>query len=149
MNRRQKLQIIPAIILFFVTLLTACGEDVWGEIPSTITNFVTKYFPNTGISSYSEKGGNYFVQVQNSASLQFDTNYDWTVINGNGSPLPEVLIYDQLPQDAYNYLEETEQTSQVYELNRNEKTYTIKLYNSLLEYDITSHTIRSVSSQTE
>lgn len=136
----KKIHVLISALIFTVWF-TSCGEDVWDDIPDPIVSFINRYFPNVGISSYSDSNNGYYIEIRNDASLRFNSLYSWININGNGTPLPSVLIFDQLPQKAYEYLEETEQVGQVYSLSRDSVAYTIGLYDTSIRYDINSRTI--------
>lgn len=56
-------------------------------------------------------------------------------------PLPQVLLFDQLPPALYKYLEETENLGNVFSLERNRSTYTVVLLDETLSYDIATQQI--------
>ena len=131
-------------ILFATVLLAFAGckdSEPWNELPDKISNFITQYFPNTGIESFSESTTTYHVRMSNGPGLTFNKDCDWEAINGYGMPLPQVLLFDQLPPALYKYLEETENLGNVFSLERNKATYTIVLLDSTLTYDIQTQDI--------
>ncbi len=117
-------------------MVGACSDDdAWDELPSAISNFISEYFPGVGVSSYDEVGESYRVQVRNSATLVFDKDYHWTEIDGNGVPLPEVLMYDQLPPALYNYLQGLEQQAEVYGVKRGKDSYMLTMHDTVITFD--------------
>ncbi|MDE6460040.1 MAG: hypothetical protein K2K52_04300 [Paramuribaculum sp.] len=69
-------------------------------------------------------------------SVTFNSSNSWIDVNGNGSVLPSILLYDQLPQKLYNYLLETESTEGVYRISRNSRSYHVELKDTYVDYDI-------------
>lgn len=124
--------------------LGACSSNEdYDEVPSPIIMFITQYWPNPIIENYSHpSSGEYDVDVKGGPSFEFDSNYSWTEVDGNGMPLPQVFLYDQLPQTLYDYLEGGSYLDQVFEVERNSKTYSLDLLNIDLTYDIATATIR-------
>ncbi|MCM1110246.1 MAG: hypothetical protein NC336_03465 [Clostridium sp.] len=128
-------------LLLSVIAVTACSESVWDDLPTPISRFVAEYFPGVKIQSYSDTSNTPIVRIKGGATLKFNANYDWTSVDGNGSPLPAQLIYDQAPDALYEYLESVEQTSAVYAISRDRTSYTVLLFDSTLTYDIDSETV--------
>lgn len=132
--------------LCIAMLLTACDSDsstLWDELPESIAEFVAQYYPNNGVSGYATNDENqHTVYLHNSATLRFDADYRWIEIDGNGITLPQVLVFDQLPPELYKYLQETDNTTSVYAAMRNSTTYTLRLSDTTLYYDIDSGSIR-------
>ena len=110
-------------------------------MPAKIQSFVSEYFPETGVSDYSFSDNTYHVTLDQSAYLEFNAIPAWTLIDGRGSPLPEMLVYDQLPQSLYSYLETIGVADGVYSLNRNKETITAGLLDSTVTYDIATEKI--------
>ncbi len=138
MNRfRLMLIALSCALCGLMTVSCSDDGDGWDDMPPAISRFVSQYFPTQGIESVNElPDGGYRVKVNDSATLVFDSTPSWTSIDGNGSPLPALLIYDQLPQKLYDYLADTEQTSGVYSLSRDYKTYTVGLHDTTLIFNI-------------
>lgn len=123
--------------LIAAVALVAChSNDLWDSLPEPIARFVSQYFPNTAVSDYSATDGNYHVKLSGAPSLTFDSNYEWTDINGRGNTLPEVLLFDRLPPALYNYLSETERLDRVYSMSRDAHTYTVVTSDTTLSYNI-------------
>lgn len=132
----------PANVLLIAFLgvlvfLGACSNDASEELPSTISNFVTQYFPGYSVKAYNElSGGNSVVQLSNGPTIKFDDDQRWIEVDGEGSTLPQVLMYDQLPPQLYEYLQATEQQSDVYEVKRDRYYYKLTMLDTVLTYDI-------------
>ena len=129
------------IILLLCTMLlpaiTRCNEkDDFEELPSQIQKFVAQYFPETAVSNYDFSNGIYHVTLNNSATMEFNSSIAWTCIDGRGSTLPEMLLYDQLPSPLYSFLESTGNTASVYRMSRNDAIITLGLLDSTAVYDI-------------
>lgn len=76
-------------------------------IPTAISNYVNKYFGNERIIECEQgrRSRNYEVELANGVDLKFDSRYNCYEIDGESRrPLPEKLIKDFLPKDAYKYL---------------------------------------------
>lgn len=131
-------------ILFIVSVLCSCTDnEAYDDVPEPIITFITQYWPNPVIESYSQPSANkYEVDIKNGPSLEFDGEYSWTEVNGLGMPLPQIFLYDQLPQKLYDYLQAGEYLNQVFEVERNSTTYSLDLQTIDLYYDISSGTIR-------
>lgn len=136
-------------ISFFCTLaitvlifLCSCSSDAIDETPQSIANFITQYFPNERVESYTSIGdGKHKVTLYNSATLIFDAENRWTEIDGEGSTLPEVLLYDQLPPALYAYLQATEQQRSVYAVSRDYIYYKLTMLDTVITYTISSGAI--------
>ena len=141
MKLQHLLHMILAPLLVVIVGISSCGENVWDEVPAPITSFLNQYFPNVGISSYSESNNNYYIELRNDASMSFDVNSDWIVIDGNGSPLPSDLVLDQFPAPLYEYLESIEAAGSVYKVSRTNSIYNVTLFDALIDYDIMTQTV--------
>ena len=95
-------------------MLMACSSSLWDDMPSSISSFVSTYYPMSGISAYNESDGVYYVKIKNGATITFDSNYQWLTINGNGQVLPQTFVEDKLEPKLVQYLMEMEQTDEVY-----------------------------------
>lgn len=120
------------------------NEEVWDKLPDPIVKFIEQYWPGAYASSYDVDDGEYQVRIANGPELDFDMNYNWTDIDGQGMPLPQVLLYDQLPTPLYEYLESGQLTDQVFEMERNNRNYKLELLNQELIYTIATQTVTSV-----
>jgi hypothetical protein len=73
--------------------------------------------------------------------MTFNSSYSWTNINGYGSALPQVLLFDQTPPALYQYLQATECLDEVYDMSRDTINYYLTLLNSSITYNISSEQI--------
>lgn len=110
--------------------------DIWSELPADISSFITQYFPNSQLQSYTHNAGSYHVRIDGGAGLTFGATYQWTDIDGYGMPLPQVLLFDQLPPKIFDYLQETEQLNAVFAMRRDATRYTLTLLDNDLIYTI-------------
>lgn len=135
------------IALFCVGGLTSCDyEDELNTPEGKIQYFVSQYYPSTAIENKSTlPSGEIQVVLKNSATILFDQNGSWLSVDGNGTVLPAVLLYDQLPENLYRYIEEMEATDGVYRISRNSSNYTVGFLDSSVEYDIASGKISYIT----
>lgn len=130
-------------LIITLGLLSCSKNEAYDEVPETIIMFITHYWPNPVIETYSHPSENrYEIIVKNGPTLDFDGDYSWTDIDGNGMPLPEVLLFNELPQKLYDYLEGGEYLNQVFEMERDSNGYKVTLLNVDVSYDIKSEVIR-------
>lgn len=128
-------------LLFSVLLatnLTGChNAELWDELPAEISSFVNQYFPNSELESVEHSvGSGYHVRIKNGPGMSFDTAMAWTSVNGYGLPLPQVLLFNQLPPRMYEYLQETDQLNAVFSITRQDDVYTATLLQTTLTYDV-------------
>lgn len=128
MFKKRYLTAILCVLMFF-----ACSDSLWNELPSPISTFITTYYPNSSISSYDEKTDEYYVTIKNGASLVFNSNYDWIEINGNGVPIPQIFIFNEMPK-IFQYLEARELTSDLMEAVNEPRTIILTFTDFRLEY---------------
>ena len=128
-------------LLVVILMMGACGNNAWDELPTSISRFVTWYFPEGEIESYSTSSQGSTVQIRNGATLKFNNEYEWTEINGNGVPLPDMFLSNQLPEPLYTYIEEMEQQRDVMLLKRTPQVITVEFRDSEIDYDRSTQTI--------
>ncbi|MDE6469084.1 MAG: hypothetical protein K2L28_09365 [Muribaculaceae bacterium] len=120
-------------------VVTACRHsDLWSEMPAEISLFVTHYFPFQELQSFDKGAATYHVRIDDGPGLTFDSECAWIAIDGYGMPLPQVLLFDQLPPKVYDYLQETEQVGGVFSMERDKMSYTLTLLDDTLTYYIDS-----------
>lgn len=118
-------------------LMGACSNNLWDELPSPIARFIAEYFPGSGVKSYDiEQDSTYHVRIDNSVSLVFNQAQDWIVVDGNGGTLPEVFVQDQLPPALFRYIQEGEDTANVFRVSRDSTYYKVTLDDTVLTYEI-------------
>ena len=130
---------ITSILLIFTLLLGASScrnSDLWDEVPTPIAEFIDSYFPYSELVSVSDNGSTYHIRIDNGPGLTFASDYSWEAIDGYGMPLPQVLLFDQLPPKLYNYLQETNQLNGVFSIERNKEYYLVTLMDNTLKYVI-------------
>lgn len=117
--------------------LTNCrNSELWDEVPQEIANFIDRYFPSNELDSYVHSGANYHVRIDDGPGLTFDADYSWIAIDGYGMPMPQVLLFDQLPPKLYEYLQGTQQLNSVFSMERDSEYYTLTLLDTTLRYTI-------------
>lgn len=118
-------------------MLGACSNDAWEDLPSKISSFVTQYFPNSAVKGYSATAdGGHKVTISNGPTLIFNSDEEWIDIDGEGSKLPQVLMYDQLPPALYDYLQSTSQQADVYAVTRDKYFYKLTMLDTVITYTI-------------
>nr|MBD5376867.1 hypothetical protein [Bacteroides sp.] len=130
------------VVALAIVILGGCSSNLWDEMPSPISSFISQYFPGQSLSGFSDTpDGGHRVDLTNGASVTFDINDSWTILDGNGKTLPEVAIYDLLPPALYEYLEEMGATDGVYKMSRTSSVYIVTLVDTYLTYDVDSGAI--------
>ncbi len=133
---KKTYNILLFMVLGIFVVFGACSSDASEEMPSAVSKFTTQYFPGLGVKSFQElKDGGCMVQLSGGPTITFDGDDMWKEIDGNGSVLPQVLMYDQLPTDLYEYLQATEQQSNVYEMKRDKHYYKLTMLDTVITYD--------------
>lgn len=130
--------LIYVLLLSLLIITGACSSTAWDEMPRPVADFTARYFPGQAVKSYDETGNGCRVTIRNGASIDFDKNYLWTVIDGNGNRLPQMLIYDQMPPALFQYLSETHADRDVYKVERTADTYIVTLADTYLTYDVST-----------
>ncbi len=74
--------------------------------------------------------------------MVFNSNMDWIEVNGLGETLTQYFLFDQMPPAVYEYLQETENLSNVYAVTRDVFEYNVSLFDSVLTYQISSSIIK-------
>lgn len=124
-------------LLLALFMLPACNDsELWDELPSEITEFITQYYPNCDLQSVSNSPNGYHVRIKDGPGMTFDKDKQWTAVDGYGMPLIQVMLFDQLPPVVYEYLQGSDQLNSVFSMSRDKVRYTIALLNSDLYYDI-------------
>ena len=143
MKFKSLFAVIFLAISVIVGSLSSCKDDsdLWGELPSEISQFITQYFPNSNIDSFSESTNTYHVRIADGPGLTFNKDCEWEAINGYGMPLPGVLLFDQFPPALYTSLEEMSDLDSVFSVERDKASYTVVLLDSTLKYDVSTEEI--------
>lgn len=129
-----------AVCLLAVSVQSCSDDDdtYYNLMPSKIQEFVVRYYPNPTVENVTHTDSDWLVILKDGPSLRFNSVQDWYSVDGNGMPLPEVFVFDQLPEPLYRYLSETQNTQNVFAVERTKTTYTVTLLASELKYDIES-----------
>lgn len=135
-----------AALLIIVVLMGACGNNEWDEMPTPIQKFVNQYYPLSEVRSYATSTSGSSVDLKDSALLRFDSSYEWTLVDGRGQQLPNVLLYDQLPPALYNYLLTMEANEGVYSIERDGGKVSAQLLSMKVDYDEVSGDITESAS---
>jgi len=135
--KKKMLNLWSLIVLGMIIVFGACSNDASEELPSAVSQFITQYFPGMSVKSYNVLSDNgCVVQLASGPTLRFDSENQWMDIDGNGARLPQVLMYDQLPTELYEYLQATEQQADVYVMKRDKYYYKLTMLDTVLTYDI-------------
>lgn len=131
-------------IALIALTVTGCHNDSeYDLLPPGAADFISQYWPDPYIESVTTPSkGETQVVVKNGPTIMFGSNNEWVEIDGNGMPLPQVLLFDQLPSPLYGYLESGEYLGQVFEIDRDPRKYEVEILNGDITYDITTGQIR-------
>lgn len=136
---KKSSNILLLIVLGLLIVSGACSSDASEDLPSAISKFITQYFPGVGVKSYTEMpDGDCVTVMSGGPTITFDSSYQWIEIDGNGSALPEVLMYDELPPELYSYLQGTEQQSGVMAVKRDRYYYKLTMLDTVITYEIST-----------
>lgn len=134
---------VALAILLITMIFTGCtSNSLLDQLPEKVSDFIEEYFPGQEVSSatFSDES-TFLVRLHNSVLLTFNKEYNWQSINGYGSTLPQMLLFDQLPPALYQYLQEMESVDGVYGVMRDSKLYRVELQNMSLLYNIADGSI--------
>lgn len=130
------------LISMLALLFIGCSsnDDLYNEMPRAIESFVAQYYPNTQLASFTHSSNKYRLVLKDGPTMVFDDTYQWTMLNGNGSPLPGNFLFNEMPPEVYSYLQETENLNDVFSVQRDSSDYTIMLLDYTIEYNtVTGH----------
>jgi hypothetical protein len=135
-------RLTAAISIAILSIATACNDtNYYDDLPQEIAEFISQYYPNTGVESYSDTDNKYVLKLKDGPGMTFNSSYNWTNINGYGSVLPQVLLFDQTPPALYQYLQATDCLDGVYDMSRDTANYYLTLLSSSITYNISSEQI--------
>lgn len=122
-----------------VAMLSGCSNNnLYEDMPAEIQSFISQYFPGSALESFTSSTSSYTVIIKDGPTISFGSDCRWTRVDGNGSPLPQVLMFNDLPPELYSYLQETETTNSVFCVSRTAKVYTVELLTETVTYDIST-----------
>ena len=129
---------ICILLLPVIMLVAACHNDSeYNLLPPGAATFITQYWPDPYIESVTKPDKDETqVIVKDGPTITFNSNNEWIEIDGNGMPLPQVLLFDQLPRPLYSYLESGEYLNEVFEIERDARRYEVEILNGDITYDI-------------
>ncbi len=131
-------KILSALMLI---LFYSCSDTIWDDLPSQVSDFISRYYPGQTISSEEWRGDVYHVKMKSGETMAFDKNLSWLSINGYGATLPQMFLFDELPPALYEYLQSTESLASVYRVERDSHEYLVELLNSTVIYNIKNGSI--------
>lgn len=138
-----KSKFIVLILPLFALILSCQGTDTYSDLPRPIAQFVSQYWPNPDVSSFSVLNDSTFeVRIKNGPTIKFNDEYDWILINGNGLTLPVILLYDCLPNKLYDYLLSGSMLDKCFVLERTSRSYDLTMLNDNITYDVRTNDIR-------
>lgn len=135
---------LAAIAAVILTLtITGCDDSVvLGNVPTHVNAFIEQYWPGCEISALqTEKDKGCTVKIKDGPTIEFDSSEAWTNIKGNGVALPATMLFDQLPQPLYRFLQEMGATGGVYGIERSAESYTLQLLDSKISYNIATEKV--------
>lgn len=122
--------------------ICGCSENAaYEELPQPIKTFIAMYYSEIGVEQYQLTDSTYTVTLQNSAMLTFDAELKWCAIDGRGSILPDIFLFDEMPIPLYQFLQSTANLDEVYAAERTATTITLRLLDSVIAYDIATERI--------
>ncbi len=127
--------LIPLFAALAAIMVGCSDNNVYDDVPTPISKFLAHYYPNSALESFTATGTSYRAVIKNGPTLTFNTSCQWTDINGNGEPLPEVFLFNEVPPALYAYVQETENLNSVYAASRDGDTYTLTFLSTAVTYD--------------
>lgn len=132
------------LLLVAMTTLPSCHSTEWDDMPSEISEFLSKYFPEQEVSDFGSTDDGYHVRLKNSVAVTFNNNCVWLSVNGYGQTLPQMFLFDELPPVLYEHLQELGELNNVYAVSRDTKSYFVRLLDSDLNYNISNDEITRI-----
>lgn len=124
------------VVFAALFLLSGCeSAEKYNSMPDNVARFVTQYFSGYAVESCDASHNGTTVILKNGPGLVFNVDGAWTSVDGFGLPLPEVFVFGQFPEKLYNYLSQTENTGNVYSVNRDGLGYRVRLLDSTVDYE--------------
>ena len=125
------------VMSLFLSSATACSvfdDDkpiTINELPSAAVNFVQQHFVGVEISYAKmdrELGGyDYEVVLSDGTSLEFDSNGQWTSIDGERAELPSSVV----PAEIAAYVQQKYSHAYIEKISRSKRYYEVELNNDL------------------
>lgn len=137
----QTLILILSLALYLPFSQSCTSDTELDRQPEAVQKIIEQYYPGVGVSSSAWQGKVYVVKLRSGVIFNFNTDFDWTSLNGVGSILPSVFLFDQLPPALYEYLQATESVNSVYRVDRDKDGYVVELQSNSVVYDTETGTI--------
>lgn len=132
--------IITAILICTMALLlSGCSshdEEAYNAMPDKVKQFVARYFPGYGVESYTASTNVVHVRLDNGPGITFDKDLNLEGVNGYGSTLPQVLLFDMLPPALFEYLQTNDELNEVFAMTFTARDVTLELLSSRVTYDV-------------
>lgn len=127
-----------ALVMGVFAVIASCSgdDDLYNQLPPEIAAFVSRYYPNSRVDSYTHSDNGYHVRLAFGPGFTFDKGRQWTAVNGYGETLPQVFLFDQLPPALYQYLQEGDDLNSVFSVERDPERYCVVLLESTVTYTI-------------
>lgn len=134
----------------------SCGDDrddndeiviSEAQLPDAAKKFLNTYFPDASVSRVEKErvvdtdGTLYEVRLSNGFQVDFDTNGNWTGIDGNGKDISAVVL-GLRPSNILQYFTTNYNNSRITEIERKSYGYKIEINNNIeLRFDINGNRI--------
>ena len=122
-------------LLPLLMLIGSCGHSPWDDMPDAVASFVDNYFNEGKVGEAVETSKGFVVTFTNGPQITFNSDNEWTDINGRGETLPKIHITDQHPQKVVDYLTSMELLNGVYRIQRGWHYLRVDLSDSYFTYD--------------
>ena len=141
---------ISILVLALTMIAAGCSNTLLDRLPEKVAEFIEEYFPGEGgsVAEFNDDA-TFVVRLHNSALISFNKEYNWQSVNGFGSTLPQMFLFDQLPPALYQYLQEIEGVNGVYGVVRDTRQYRVELKNQSLLYNIEDGSITTPPSTSQ
>lgn len=140
--------LLALICGILMPMLSYCTEDTdFDDLPAPIQKFVAKYYPEIAVEDYNFSNGVYTVSLRGSAMMHFDAQMVWTSVDGRGGVLPQMFLYDEMPEAVYEFTETTGSIGRVYSATRNSSMFALHLLDQDIVYDIASGQVSTVTAK--
>lgn len=129
--------LITLFALIALTVIQGCSDNTeLDRQPEQVQALIEEYYPGIGVSSSDWDGKTYIVKLSSGVIINFSDTLNWISVNGAGSTIPAVFLFDQIPPAFYEYLQETESVNQVYKISRDNEEYIAELLANTAIYNI-------------
>jgi hypothetical protein len=144
-NAMMRAALVMAVtVMGVMAVVGGCGTAMWDEVPGRIQEFIAQYWPGSTVSAYDVVDGEYHVTIKDGASLVFDSEYNWLLINGNGVAIPSILIYDEMPH-IYTYLLARELTHDLMIAENLPRVIILTFTDIIIEYTKSTSSFRMIT----